>query len=258
MKAQMRIRRDRRGFTLIELVVVLLVLAGLAGIIVPVFQNMLVRTHGAAGASNIAETAKALQMHVAEYGVYPDLFDSLTDGTAVIQNGFGEVEDQDADPPVDATPRIQASAATDYVEQFEKAGITAVVNHPASGGATFFSGPGVPLTTAQIAVLTTVGIAELGLPPTTSSDDPSARDTIAYVAMGVGGSNTAIGRTMVDAGVHFPEEGNESPESTYSRFIAVFAIPADGAARLATVAAAHEEGFSNISSHLGEYFESRN
>lgn len=257
MNAQMRIRRDRRGFTLIELVVVLLVLAGLAGIIVPVFQNMLVRTHGAAGASNIAETAKALQMHVAEYGVYPDLFDSLTDGTAVIQNGFGELGDPIADPPVLASPRIQASAATDYEEQFEKAGITAVVNHPASGGATFFSGTGVPLTTAQIAVLTPVGIAELGLPPTTDVD-ASARDTIAYVAMGVGGSNTAIGRTMVDAGVHFPEEGNESPESTYSRFIAVFAIPADGAARLATVTAAHEEGFSNISSHLGEYFESRN
>jgi prepilin-type N-terminal cleavage/methylation domain-containing protein len=245
MKAQMRIRRDRRGFTLIELVVVLLVLAGLAGIIVPVFQNMLVRTHGAAGASNIAETAKALQMHVAEYGVYPNLFDSLSDGTTEIQSGFGA--------------RIDLQLVDDYLDQLNDAGITFVVNHPTTGGATFFSDDtGIELEDGvDVAVLTPDGITDLGLPAPVATN-PAGRDTIAYVAMGVGGSNTAIGRTMVDAGVHFPEDGTESPESTYSRFIAVFAIPADGAARLATVAAAHEEGFSNISSHLGEYFESRN
>ncbi|MEZ6106265.1 MAG: prepilin-type N-terminal cleavage/methylation domain-containing protein [Pirellulaceae bacterium] len=48
-----RYNAARRGLTLIELVVVLLILVGLAGVVIPAVTNMVGRTHTSSGAANI-------------------------------------------------------------------------------------------------------------------------------------------------------------------------------------------------------------
>lgn len=243
-------RKARRGFTLIELVVVLLVLAGIAGILVPVFQNMLLRTHGASGASNIAEVTKALQMNLAEYGSYPNRLDSLFDGTDFVEGGFGG--------DVVAGSTLGATERDTVVDALDEAGIDLIVNSPAAtADQTFFTGAGTaPLAAGtNWGILSAAAITELGLQATGGTGN---RDPIAYVALGVGGSNTGIGRVMVDAPVHFPEDGDTNPSVTYSRFIAIFAIPNVGGARLATVVAGHDDGLVSLGGHLGEYYESRN
>lgn len=243
----------RGGFTLIELVVVLLILAALAGILVPGFQNMLLRSHGASGAANVAEISKALQMNLAEYGAYPDRLDNMINTGAVIESGFG------GDLELASAAGLTAPQLAAVEAALAEAGISNVVGSPAAtADQTFFSDPlGTDIADdgTNIAVLDSTAITALGLQATGGTAN---RDPIAYVALGVGGSNTGIGRVMVDAPVHFPEDGDSQPATIYSRFIAVFAIPNVGAARLATVVAAHDDGISGLGDHLGEYFESRN
>src|SRR6266446_306962 len=71
----------RRGLTLIELIVVLMVLVALAGILVPMLPSMLTRAHVAAHVTNVVEIAKAITTYQALNSGYPDQWDSLTDGT---------------------------------------------------------------------------------------------------------------------------------------------------------------------------------
>ena len=81
----LRRRRDhhaRGGLTLLELVVVMAILIALAGILVPVFPDLLARASTSTGATNLTEVAKAVQMYQGLYRSYPDLLDSLVDGTA--------------------------------------------------------------------------------------------------------------------------------------------------------------------------------
>lgn len=246
---QRNIRRAPRGFTLLELLIVLVILAALAGILIPLLPNMTTRTHGAAGASNIGEVAKFIQTHEALYNAHPDGWDALIDETnaVVFEAGAGG---RLAVVPVDA----QIEAALGAV------GITGSWLHDSTTSDATFA----PYLTALPAVadnlltdgngsvvgLTLAGIRDLGLAPAGNGIDY-------YVAFGVGARNSMVGKSMVDAPVHFPEAGS-TPAREYSRFVAVYAIPAEGPARLAAVCAAHEEGLSGLGQHLEEYFETSN
>src|SRR5262245_54827325 len=68
----------RRGLTLMELVVVMTVLAALVAIVVPMFPNLLRRSHKIGDATNASEVAKQVQLHQAMYLSYPDEFDLMT------------------------------------------------------------------------------------------------------------------------------------------------------------------------------------
>ena len=72
-------RGRRRGMTLLELVVVMGILVGLAAILVPLMPNMLRRAHKATDATQSGELAKAIQTCQAATYSYPDRWDSLTD-----------------------------------------------------------------------------------------------------------------------------------------------------------------------------------
>jgi len=76
--------RKRSGFTLLELVVVMFILMALAAIIVPLFPSMVERAHRSSQATNESEITKAVQLFQGLYGNYPDGYDLLTDGTAMI------------------------------------------------------------------------------------------------------------------------------------------------------------------------------
>lgn len=241
----------RRGLTLIELVVVLLILAALAGVLVPVVQNMVQKSHGSAGAANIGEIAKAIMLFEARNGLHPDNYDALYDGTDLV---------------IDAGSGLTATPIDDEdLESLNDIGITGYMIHdPAATNKTFepyvlAATPTALADTSPVATLSAANVQALGLQPTvlrTATTEPASAP-VKYVAFGVGQRNTAIGKTMLEAAVHFPEAG-ESPLTTYSRFLAIYAIPRVGPARLATVAAAHEDGLVGVGGHIAEYFETQN
>jgi hypothetical protein len=77
--------------------------------------------------------------------------------------------------------------------------------------------------------------------------------------LGIGGQNTMIGKTVLEAPVHFPENGTQNPAAVYSRFLAVFQILNNDAAPVALDKAqfvgvmAPQAG--TLNTHLESYFQ---
>ena len=72
-------KRAPWGFTVMELVVVLTILAVLAGLVLGIMPNLIERTHLAKCADTIAELNKAWMRSYILNVRYPDLYDSLLD-----------------------------------------------------------------------------------------------------------------------------------------------------------------------------------
>ena len=245
----------RRGLTLIELTVVLLILAATAGILVPRLVGYSVRAHGASGASNIQEVSKAIALFEANTGGQPDGWDSL------LQNAGASpyaalVESTAPAAPVQASTLLVAEEA----DALTAVGITTLNNMDDGTGANFNAtfNPNDGTTTAiangaPVAILTAASIADLGL-------DPANR----YVTFGLGTGVNIIGSVMLDAPVHFPE-GGEKPEEVYLRWYVVYEL-GDGTAPNTPERARYmgvfgcepdSGGMTNLGAHLGEYFEAR-
>jgi type IV pilus assembly protein PilA len=64
-------RRARRGFSLVELLAVVLILAVLAGVAVPVYLNQRTRAANRACQANIAAISKAASLYLVQSGSYP-------------------------------------------------------------------------------------------------------------------------------------------------------------------------------------------
>lgn len=73
IKGLKRILRDQRGFTLIELVIVLAVIGLLIGIAIPVYQHVLESARVRTDSSNAAMVENAVQMYRAEKGELPQV-----------------------------------------------------------------------------------------------------------------------------------------------------------------------------------------
>lgn len=251
-----RNQRVRSGLTLIEMLVVLVILVALAGILVPLLPNVMTRAHGAAGAENIAEVARGIQSYEALYNAHPNEFDSLLDESDAVVVGAGDLQavtDLDATPTgkriADALTRVGIDTSYEHLstttnQTFAPYDEPAVINTITYDAAN-------DTATGKATTLTALGIASLALEPVAGS---TADGVQAYVAFGVGSRSTMIGKSMVDAPVHFPESG-EDPSDVYSRMLVVYAVPAEGPARLACVCAAHDDGLSGLNTHLLEYYE---
>ena len=66
-----RARRAQRGFTLIELMIVVAIIAILAGILIPNFVNARASAQTAACESNLQEIATAMELYYADNQAYP-------------------------------------------------------------------------------------------------------------------------------------------------------------------------------------------
>lgn len=64
--------RNQRGFTLVELLIVILIIGVLATIAVPRFLTSLDRAHVTAAVADVDHFRKALAVYEIEYGVFPD------------------------------------------------------------------------------------------------------------------------------------------------------------------------------------------
>ncbi len=235
--------KSRRGFTLIELIVVLMILVGLAGMIVPAVADMVARTHTATAARNISEVANAVARYEVQYLSYPTRLDSLSDNATLAAAGTWD----QAPEGVTATVTLTADTA----DALANAGVNSLAVHTDGQDSATFTQSATFVTPADTNVVYGLTVAQqqsFGLEATGVAGK--------YVVFGVGGQNTAIGKTMTTAPVHFPESAAENLNTSYGRFLAVFQITdgTDALERAKLVAVYAPEGASQ-GDELAEYFE---
>lgn len=256
------------GMTLIELTVVLLILIGLAGLLVPYVGGFLEKTHDSTTASSLSDLNSTIGRYQAQKLALPDQFDSLVDvgGTTYSKlrttNLFAVIPG--------ATAPAAPTASTLANASLSKAGVLSVLaNNNATADATFKSTIGAPLTLGNSAFgggvdtqallqltgniansdQTFFGQLETTLITLTADNviknqlayafggSPDSWDTTCtnYIVMGIGSGSSLIPDAMQAAPVHFGGSKGESPTTIYARYVAVFAVPSTGATILVPV-----------------------
>ncbi|MBX3422184.1 MAG: prepilin-type N-terminal cleavage/methylation domain-containing protein [Pirellulaceae bacterium] len=232
--------KSRRAFTLIELIVVLTILVGLAGILIPTVTNMVGRTNRSTTAANISEISGAIQRFEAIYVEYPDNFDSLMSNlaTGVTLNTLN--------PGLTAVIEDLVLDA-DTLAALNNAGIVNVGQH-AVDDTTFVLPTLTPLlATSTIKGLTAAHQQAIGIETTGVAGK--------YAAFGLGTLSEMTGKLMADAPVHFPRDRATNPDTVYSRFIAIFQITdgTDALTRARFTGVIAPDG-QPLSDQLGGYF----
>ena len=231
---------NRGGFTLVELIVVLMILVGLAAVLIPAVTDMVARTSSSTSASNISEVANSVQRYETQYLSYPNNLDSLTvdidgDDLDTLSTGLSAVLED-----VVLTANTRAPLTT--------AGITSVGTHVDTDNTFDPATPTTLLDTSTLKGLTAAAQVALGL--------ETAGVSGKYVCFGLGSISDLNGKTNIDAPVYFPENGTLNPDAVYGRFIVVFQIT-DGTdplsrAKLVTVITPTGEGLGD---GLSDYFQ---
>lgn len=256
-----RATKTRRGLTLIELIVVLVILIGLGGLLVPAITNALTRTHVSTCAQNFSEITQALLRHDALNGG----FGSQWDTGAVGATGGQHINDAEA--------TLATSPVTvDDVNALNAAGILSVV--PFATGVTEATAtfgedrydavfplvnggtPAAPTAPAVNLVALTADQAEdLGL------------EVGRHFWLGLGTNWTGLRDQAFESPVHFGDTPGRLPNQVYSRFGAVFTVGVGPAATLTPLERARFRGvtytlngeeFEVSDEHIGIYWNEVN
>jgi len=220
------------GMTLIELTVVLLVLVGLAGLLIPYVSGFVTKTHDSTGASNIQALNNAMQRYAVEhYDNYPDKMDSLlVDAGTVFPKMMDEMMPMGANSYFEVVELDSAKAAA-----LTKAGVkNLTVMNDGSADATFantvVNGMGQVTTKAVASGAKVVAIT--GMPLMDLSHrlgKPTDTNLYHYFAFGIGDDSTIAGSTVSDVPVHFSRNGDMGANKAYNHFVALFQVLKGGA-----------------------------
>jgi prepilin-type N-terminal cleavage/methylation domain-containing protein len=201
---------NRHAFTLVELIVVLTILVGLAGVLIPAVTDMIARTNRSTSSINISEVAGAIQRYDAQYMTYPNNLDSL------MQDALTTGDDLNTLTAALGTATVDVALTVNTLATLSAAGITSVGLH-AADDATFE----LPTATALTALSILKG-------PSAATQQALGLETTGvagkYILLGVGALSDMNGKTTLDAPVHFPRDALTNPETTYARFIAIIQI----------------------------------
>lgn len=226
--------RRRTGLTLIELVVVLAVLAAVAGIVAPLMPNLLRRAHKSVDATQTGEMSKAVQMYQATFTSYPDNFDLLTDGTT----GFPAYLPND-DGATFGGFATAAALSSDERKALARVGIQYVQPLASDGTGSSFHPTmnpypsGVTLTNNQVDVTSAAGAAlkfAVLNESVISTANPSFLQTLRtdttakFVVFGVGPRSSIVGQVIQDAPMSVPQKKTFTPDNTYSRVGLIFQV----------------------------------
>lgn len=251
----------RRGLTLIELIVVMVILVAIAGILLPSLSGMLTRAHTSTSATNLGEIAKAIQTYEAQNLGYPNNLDSLVTNLTT-----GTLSTNIATGGTDLTT-VTLSASNGTLGALNSAGITSVSMMSDSGAATGpyqwsptyfpYAAPIAPAT-MPLQVALADGNIVAGLNGVAAAREFGAPATASYVLFGVG-KYSSLSRVMLEAPVHFDDDPSRTPSLAYARYVAVFQITdASGngldRAKLVGVVGIHADQVSGVGDHLAEYW----
>ncbi len=230
-----RTRKHQQGLTLLELTVVLLILIGLSGLILPYAQGYLQRTHDSTGNDNLWELNNAINLFQAKYLEYPEQFHSLVESDA--DGGiYGDLMNTQL-VAVRLTPGMIRNMSLGM------AGINSVwsMKSAASNGSATFDAVSAlqsitKTSTTPLAVVTYVAsefsstarhLSYAFYNNSTSNAANFNTTCYDYVVFGVGPESEMKGTVMSDAPLHFAATGGMGPENKYNRFVAVFQVDKD-------------------------------
>lgn len=231
------------GLTLIELTVVLLILIGLAGLMLPYVGGFVDKTHDSANSDSLVEVSKAIQRYDVQFMGQPSNYDALVDSTGALYNhmmGTAYLTTVQVQPQALYSVGIRSLLPMnqDAVDKTFDAVDTTVA--PISIANTMM--PAVTLAALNVdagctgmgCITSDADLAKiLGRPAgtinTTTND---------YLAFGVGQGSGMVGKTISEAPVHFAKTGAMSAANKYNRILAIYQVP-----KANTCIAANGQGF---------------
>ncbi len=223
------LKTDRRGLTLVELVVVLAILAAVAAIVVPMLPNLLRRAHKAIDATQTSELGKAVQLYQSLFYEYPDNFDLLTSGTT----GFPGYMPADGGNVFGGFATATA-LTSDELGALSKVGIDKVQKLATTSTQPTLN-PYAGTILADVVDLTlpaNSGTLFALIDPTNNTNIPAnflaaarANDTTArFVVFGVGPRSSMVNKVIQDAPTSVPQKSGFTPANTYSRVGVIFKV----------------------------------
>lgn len=237
------------GMTLIELTVVLLVLIGLAGLLIPYVSGFVSKTHDSTGTNNLAALNGNFARFENEYMRAPDNLESLVQltagsATAPKTNCQGTAANSIYCGMMTTNFWEAAQLSTANVMSLNSAGIQTVLDmDPETTNATFASTTGAPRALTANGWVAKVGCANdatgaavTGAACTDALKAEHLADAFGgqstsynttcydYYGFGVGDGNEMIGRTMNSAPIHFASNGDMAAAQRYNRFVAVYRV----------------------------------
>ncbi|MBE7466239.1 MAG: type II secretion system protein [Planctomycetes bacterium] len=237
-----KIRRRPGGFTLIELVMVLVILAAIAGLVIPQVAMLGRSADMAATAKNAQDVANNIQLHFVQLKRYPQYMDSLvtTESTPDIYDPAKDYSGTDA--PANESEQLtglpisgpslyadlaagtvsNVSGGAQWYRSFSRGGFDFVMDHSyavtnSNNSATTSRALASGMTVAEVQSGSVVAKA---IYPATAGVPPASER---LVALGFGPSNSAIGKTTLQAPIYPGCDGKY-----YGRYIAIFKIYANG------------------------------
>lgn len=233
----------KKGFTLIELVVVLAIIAALAGLVIPQVAMLGRTTDMAASASSQKELANNIQLFFVLQKRYPQGFDSLLDGTGALyatDNPDSTLQTRglpaagadgtSLNAQLTATTLVNTAGVTEWVRSFTRAGFEYVYDHDTalinSNNSATIRRPttGVFSSTATMPIAEVTGTALIAkLSPNNLLPVGTLPANERLVAVGIGPRNSALSKTILNSPIYPGADGRY-----YGRFIAVFKIYANG------------------------------
>jgi len=234
-----------RGFTLIELIVVMAVLVVLAGLLLPKMDVFKLKANKAQAASNMASVMNAVSSYRTQHDVYPDVWDSLLDSSAPTTLYPKLHPSLTGAPGGTATKMATTTIATaDELNSLLRVGITSVVDHDAAASLPNNSTNGVAVRLLQVGdSLVTPNLADttgkvanilLDYYPQDSGSIPAGKKVVVF---GLGRFNEMVGDT-----IHAPPiYANADQLTQYSRMLVLFEL-ADGGGRARMLGALAADG----------------
>jgi type II secretory pathway pseudopilin PulG len=244
------------GMTLIELTVVLLILIGLAGLLVPYVGSFTQTTHDSTNSNNLTQLNNAMGRYVTEKNRLPPHVDTLTNGLDAGATAGGTCSGATAweiycglANPATFTP-VTIAADTPAAISLANSGINmAVANDPNIANRTFGTSTdmiylndasqtapggmggiaGYDGATTFAAVAATGGLTVEEHLAKALGRDPMVYNSTCYdyIGVGLGDNNELIQSTMAAAPVFFPQDAEYGPAKAYGHFIAILQVHKD-------------------------------
>lgn len=254
------------GMTLIELTVVLLILVGLAGLLIPYVGSFVQKTHDSTNSSNIAQLNNAFLRYTSENNRLPQHMDSLVNdttgavGTGVCATGnaaglaYCGLLDTGVFTTVSYPKPTATAAATDIAyNSLANSKIGMVINNLTTAPNKTFGS--YSNATADMIMISTgamgmdfkgiaVGAARDATGAATAAPTPAQIQAhlaaalgkapmdykpacYDYVVFGLGDANGLVSKTIASSPVHFPEDATKGPVEYYNHYMAIVQVDKD-------------------------------